>query len=280
MSQQATDPLSTNRLRLVPATAPMIDAELESWDRLGEVLDAAVPRDWPPEHHEIQTLSFWRGKLSDPRAAGWWLQYVLLVDGIRPSLVGTVAYKGPPLDGIVEIGYSIVPSWQHRGLATEATRALIDGAWERGVEVVIAHTLPHLEPSLRVLHKLGFVQVQGRDPDAVTFALRRGDPEGTAARSQARPTPSGNLGWRGCQPSSRFALAFEVPRIWVIIDTPTSPAASRPSQTGTRSGGLAPVIRASSGSHSATGRGWSSTTLYVPGGPSMADTVAEAASSM
>src|SRR5207247_4396664 len=68
-------------------------------------------------------------------------------------------------------------------------------------------------------------------------------------------------------PISPLAFAFDVPRICVIIDTPTSPAASRPSQTGTRIGGLAPTASASNGSHTDTGSGSSSATLYTPGAP-------------
>ena len=61
--------------------------------------------------------------------------------------------------------------------------------------------------------------------------------------------------------SSRFALAFDPPRIFVIIDTPPSPIASLPSQTGTLSGGFAPTARASAGSQVETGAGSSSTML-------------------
>ena len=45
---------------------------------------------------------------------------------------------------------------------------------------------------------------------------------------------------RGSKPSSRFAFAFDEPRIRVIISTPTSPIANRASQAGTWRGGLAP----------------------------------------
>ena len=62
--------------------------------------------------------------------------------------------------------------------------------------------------------------------------------------------------------------------------TTTSPARSRPSHTGTRSGGFAPASSARPGIHSAARAGSSSTTLYTPGSPrSSAATVADAASS-
>lgn len=132
-----------------------------------------VPADWPPEHHDIDTLTFWRDALRQPGAHGWWLHYVLLTGSGRPTLVRSVGYKGPPVGGAVEIGYSIVGSWRRRGLATEACEALIESAWQRGAEVVVAHTIDGQEPSIGVLSKLGFAQSDPPDPGVLAFALRR-----------------------------------------------------------------------------------------------------------
>lgn len=87
--------------------------------------------------------------------------------------MGVAGYKGPPSDGVVEIGYSIVASWQRRGLATEACRALIEAAWQRGAKVILAHTLPHLQPSIGVLGKLEFVPSQPQEPGVLAFALHQ-----------------------------------------------------------------------------------------------------------
>src|SRR5690348_2118625 len=101
------------------------------------------------------------------------------------------------------------------------------------------------------------------------------------ALCHAAASPSRQVGCAGCQRSSRLALAFEAPRISVIIITPASPANSRATKRGMRMGFLAPSSCASTGSHSATGAGSSSTTLYTPRLPrSMAATVASAASAM
>jgi RimJ/RimL family protein N-acetyltransferase len=165
--------LLTPRLGLAPATPATIDAELEGKTRLAEALDATVPGDWPPEHHDVETLRFWREQLARPGADGWWLYYALVTESDPATLVGSVGYKGPPTEGVVEIGYSVVPSWQRRGLATEACRRLIESAWERGANVVIAHTLAHLEPSLGVLRKLGFEAAEPDEPGELAFRLRR-----------------------------------------------------------------------------------------------------------
>jgi RimJ/RimL family protein N-acetyltransferase len=165
--------LTTPRLRLVPATDALIEAELGGLGKLGPLLEADVPFDWPPEHHDTDTLRFWRDALKQPGATGWWLHYALLATPGRATLVGSVGYKGPPADGVVEIGYSVVPSYRRKGLATEACRALIESAWARGAEVVIAHTLEGLEPSIGVLRKLGFAPTDPLEPSAIAFALRR-----------------------------------------------------------------------------------------------------------
>jgi hypothetical protein len=55
-------------------------------------------------------------------------------------------------------------------------------------------------------------------------------------------------------PGARF-LPIPPPRIWVIIETPTSPIARRPIHTGTWHGSFAPSWRASSGSHAETDAG-------------------------
>jgi RimJ/RimL family protein N-acetyltransferase len=168
-----SDMLETPRLRLVPATPALIGAELDGHERLAAALGAELPRDWPPEHHDAETLRFWGEQLSRPGEEGWWLYYVLLTDAMSPILVGTVSYKGPPQDGVVEIGYSIVASYRRRGLATEASRALIEAAWGYGAEAVLAHTFAQLEPSLGVLRKLGFEPAGSNEADELEFRLPR-----------------------------------------------------------------------------------------------------------
>jgi [ribosomal protein S5]-alanine N-acetyltransferase len=159
-------------VRVIPATVGLVDAELRSAEELADVLGVALPPDWPPEFHDAERLRFARRALEDPAAAGWWLHYVVAEDD-PPVVAGVTGYKGPPREGVVEVGYSVVPSRQRRGVATAAVAALVDAAWERGAEVVVAHTLPHLEPSIGVLRKLGFAPADPPEPGVLAFALRR-----------------------------------------------------------------------------------------------------------
>jgi len=81
--------------------------------------------------------------------------------------VGLGSFKGPPIEGIVEIAYAIEPEQQGKGFATIAARELADHAFASGlVRVVCAHTLPDGHASQRVLLKAGFVKVgEADDPE-------------------------------------------------------------------------------------------------------------------
>lgn len=93
-----------------------------------------------------------------------------------------VHYAYPGVTGIttdeIEVGWWIAPALRGRGLATEATRAVIDDAWLRsGCDHLVAYIRPENAASLRVVKKLGFVvRADGRtrsgDPMTV-FELRR-----------------------------------------------------------------------------------------------------------
>jgi RimJ/RimL family protein N-acetyltransferase len=158
-------------VELVPATPELVDDELSDPALLAERLGAELPADWPPEHHGEQVLEFTSKALEDPAAAGWWLHWFVWLEGERRVLAGTGGFKGPPDDGVVEIGYSVVPSWQRRGIATDAIREFIARARERGARAVIAHTLPSLEPSIGVLRKLGFEPAGSPEPGVIGFRL-------------------------------------------------------------------------------------------------------------
>jgi ribosomal-protein-alanine N-acetyltransferase len=103
----------------------------------------------------------WIGMLRSLTKADPWILGFAVIDRETQAVVGSAGFKGPPdPDGIVEVSYGIVPSFQGRGYATEATQALMDFA--RGNSTVRrfrAHTMPTLNPSTRVLAKCGFALV-------------------------------------------------------------------------------------------------------------------------
>lgn len=89
--------------------------------------------------------------------APWWLPF-LVIHTEDTAVVGVFGTKGPPApDGFVEVGYSIAPNYQNRGLATEALGGFRAAHRDHpGVNGFRAHTLPERNASCRVLEKAGF----------------------------------------------------------------------------------------------------------------------------
>lgn len=80
----------------------------------------------------------------------------LIVDQSIDTVVGLGGYKGPPREGVVEIGYSVAPDHRGRGHATNATTIWVRRAAALGVRRVAAHTLGGPSASTRVLQRCGF----------------------------------------------------------------------------------------------------------------------------
>ncbi|MFC5137320.1 GNAT family N-acetyltransferase [Actinomycetospora rhizophila] len=98
----------------------------------------------------------------DPR----WFAH-LIVEGTE--VVGLGGFTGPPTDGEVEIGYSVAPSCQGRGVATAAVGLWLERAARGGVRRVRAHTRPEENASVHVLRRHGFVRDgEVADPDEGT----------------------------------------------------------------------------------------------------------------
>jgi RimJ/RimL family protein N-acetyltransferase len=90
----------------------------------------------------------------------------LFFDGNDGALVGFGGYKGPPIDGEVEVGYAIAPERQGRGLATAVVAIMVERARAAGVTLVSAHTLAEENASVAVLRKSGFTRTtEILDPD-------------------------------------------------------------------------------------------------------------------
>lgn len=71
--------------------------------------------------------------------------------------VGGIGFLwAPSPEGEVEVGYGLAESVQGQGLATEALRAVVDYARDRGVRTVVALTDPDNRASQRVLEHCDF----------------------------------------------------------------------------------------------------------------------------
>jgi [ribosomal protein S5]-alanine N-acetyltransferase len=158
-------------MELVAATGALAHAAAFEFAGLGEMLRARVPSDWPPEIMRDVMEFFASHAASHEHELGWGAWYLVSKDTHGRVVVGTCGFKGPPKeDGSVEVGYSILPAFQRRGLGSEATRRLISWAFEGAVgagtgtggnwgrvERVYAETFPDpkYEASRRVMIKCG-----------------------------------------------------------------------------------------------------------------------------
>jgi [ribosomal protein S5]-alanine N-acetyltransferase len=171
----AADAKLTAVVRLLRADLPLIDAALAGDESLARTLGHDVVPGWATFKGALRAT---RGALAaNPNAADWGTR--LFVAGDTPELVGWGGFKGPPRDGVVEIGYEIAESRRERGLATAATRAMLGEAFaDERVTVVIAHTLPERNASNRVLEKAGF-RHDGEAHEAGQRVWRFSHPRGT-----------------------------------------------------------------------------------------------------
>ena len=88
--------------------------------------------------------------------------------------VGDLCFKGLPENGQPEIGYGLLPEYEHQGYATEAVRAACRWAFEQpGVTAVEAETAPDHAASQAVLHRVGFVPTGTVGAEGPRFILRQ-----------------------------------------------------------------------------------------------------------
>jgi predicted acetyltransferase len=154
-----TDPVETATARLVLVTCEDAAAMLRG-DRRDE-----WAADYPRED-DLDAVRGLAGRAGDPDA--WSSRHVVRrSDGLA---VGTIGSYGPPVAGVVEVGYGLVPEARGSGLMTDVL-----GAYCRAVEAtgtgVTAHTEPGNIASHRVLARLGFVRVP--EPEAEEWLWSR-----------------------------------------------------------------------------------------------------------
>jgi RimJ/RimL family protein N-acetyltransferase len=96
---------------------------------------------------------------ADPAAADWVTGVIWALDIDAP--VGRAGFHGPPDErGMVEIGYSVDPSYRRRGYARAAFAALLARAQrEPSVHVVRVSIAPDNDASMAVIAPFGFAKV-------------------------------------------------------------------------------------------------------------------------
>lgn len=164
--------LRTERLTLVPLSREMAECALRDRARLAMLLDARVPDDWPGADFAGFLPILRRVLRQDPSCSEW---LGVIVQTAGRVVVGDMGFHGPPDDeGMVEIGYSILPEFRRRGYAFEMASALIDWALARPevTSVTATGVAAGNRGSIRVLEKVG-MRCTGHEGELLTWELRK-----------------------------------------------------------------------------------------------------------
>lgn len=146
---------STAYLALIPAAA--LEARVAgSLEMASEIVGLDLPEFY------LTKGWLWRYRLTqvraDPGSAPWLVRAV--VGSPAEAVVGHAGFHGPPdADGMVEIGYSILPEFRRRGYARAAVGQLLGYAAAHGAHVVRASVGPENVASLALIHSYEFAQV-------------------------------------------------------------------------------------------------------------------------
>jgi RimJ/RimL family protein N-acetyltransferase len=148
--------LRTEHLVLHPLTPSLARAVLDG--QTEHALAAGFPR--PDDRSLLE------GVLAGGSASGSWL---VVRDGAVVGSAGAAGGVSP--DGDQELGYGLVPAARGAGTGTQAVAAVAAVLERRaGVRRLTAEVLPGNEASVRLLTRLGFVEVDGGSPPHVLLA--------------------------------------------------------------------------------------------------------------
>ncbi|MEX2439629.1 MAG: GNAT family N-acetyltransferase [Actinomycetota bacterium] len=156
--------------RLVLRRSRVEDAETIA----GYRSDPEVSRYQGWERTDLEGVQASIGEMAElvPGEPGW-VQFSVEERG-SGTLIGDVGLS-PAEDepGVVKLGYTMAPSAQGKGYATEAVAALVDYAFDTlGADVVRAYASAENLPSHRVAEKAGLRLIetfQGREDDGTTW---------------------------------------------------------------------------------------------------------------
>ncbi len=134
---------------LSPAVAAALPHDRPTAERL---LGATIPPSWP-QPDLLDILPLLAAADSAAEKFGAWV----MVERGTNSVVGDIGCLGPPVDGVVEIGFSVVPERRRRGYASAAATALV--GWLRGQpdeREILARSEADNVGSIGVLERAGF----------------------------------------------------------------------------------------------------------------------------
>jgi RimJ/RimL family protein N-acetyltransferase len=153
-------PLNTNRLFIYPCRLPLLTQIFLEHPNARETLQANIPENWPQSDLKEQLPHFIELLQHDPRSFPWMLW--IIVNKEEGTVIGDIGFKGrPDKNGVIEIGYTLLPSWRKKGYMREAATALVEWAFRQPhVKKLIAECDVTNTASMKVLQHLGMEEVK------------------------------------------------------------------------------------------------------------------------
>ena len=181
------DDIVTPRLILITITPETVRSEQANDKRLAELIGCTIPANWPHVHWEPHVFDFLLAQFEHhPEQIGWNRYIVFRHSHDSLTLIGTLGAFTKVAPNEVEIGYSVLPQFEGRGLATEAAKALVEYLrTDERIASIIAHTFPSIPGSIRVMEKCGMIyDGEGEEAGTIRYRLR--------LRPSNENTPSSN----------------------------------------------------------------------------------------
>jgi RimJ/RimL family protein N-acetyltransferase len=154
--------LDTERLILHPMTPENLKTALKDLPAVAKGYGASLPYIGFWEMWGKRRIYKSKADVIRKNPAAWLLSTSwLIVDRAACAVVGEAGFKGPPMRGAVEIGYSVMEKFRNKGYMTEAVGALTRLAFSQKlykIDRVTGLTLPENIASHRVLQKNQFTR--------------------------------------------------------------------------------------------------------------------------
>ncbi len=160
--------IETERLRIITFSVEMMEAFLKGNNEIEKITPYKVAPEYPLDVYK----QFFEYKIDRfrrfPSENEW---EGMIIHKENKMIMGDMGFKGGPNEmGIINIGYSIVPSYQGKGFATEMGKAMVNwGLSHSNVKSVEATCDPDNIASKRVLEKIGF-RITKETKDSIYWA--------------------------------------------------------------------------------------------------------------
>ncbi|SEB05327.1 Protein N-acetyltransferase, RimJ/RimL family [Chitinophaga terrae (ex Kim and Jung 2007)] len=177
-------PVQTNRLLIYPCRLPLLTEIYLRHPHAADKLSATLPDNWPQQELREMLPHFIELLQHDPRSFPWLMW--IIVNKEMKMVIGEVGFKGrPDENGVIEIGYSLLPQYQRNGYMKEAATALVQWAFgQPEVKKLVAESHLSNIGSIKVLTALG-MKATGIDGEMQYWELinRRTNLPGSVAQT-------------------------------------------------------------------------------------------------